>query len=267
MELPVRDPRSLAQNTAAVDVNLSLLGKTVDDKKLAALAGLESSLVWLNLSRTGITDAGMKAIGSNKNLRRLHLAKTQIGDSGVRALAGMTGLRYLNLYGTNVSDAGLEALTGMKELEKVFLWQTKVTDAGVKKLKAALPDLVIDQGRYSKPKIVEVTPKKVGPVPVNKKCPITGKPVDGSVTVSFQKQVIGVCCNNCKGAFEKNPAKFIDKVDGFKHTPVNTKCPVTGKAVDAKHTVKYDGKLVAFCCPNCKAAFEKNPKKFAAKIK
>lgn len=256
----------IAQNTAAVDVNLSLLGDEVDDEKLAALSGLESSLVWLNLSRTGVTDAGMKAVGAHKHLRRLHLAKTRIGDAGVKALAGLEGLRYLNLYGTNVTDAGLAALSGMKELEKVFLWQTKVTQAGVDKLQAALPKVIIDQGKYKKPKVVAVETKPMAKA-VNEKCPITGKPVDGAITVKYQEQLVAVCCNDCKAAFEKDPKKFIDKVDGFKHEPVNVKCPVTGKPVDAAHTSKLDGKVVAFCCPNCKKAFDKDPKKFAAKLK
>jgi YHS domain-containing protein len=46
---------------------------------------------------------------------------------------------------------------------------------------------------------------------------------------------------------------------------VELKCPLSGKAVNAEQTADFNGGKVAFCCPNCKAAFAKAPDKFAAK--
>jgi YHS domain-containing protein len=43
-------------------------------------------------------------------------------------------------------------------------------------------------------------------------------------------------------------------------------CPVSGKPVDAQKTVLYEGKLVAFCCDDCKAKFQQDPKPFLAKL-
>ena len=43
------------------------------------------------------------------------------------------------------------------------------------------------------------------------------------------------------------------------------KCPVSGKAASKDHAVDFDGGKVYFCCDNCPKAFEKTPKKFAAK--
>lgn len=50
--------------------------------------------------------------------------------------------------------------------------------------------------------------------------------------------------------------------------PVGTKlkCPVTGEDFTVKAAtvqVVYKGKRYAFCCPDCKPDFEKNPDKFA----
>ncbi len=43
-------------------------------------------------------------------------------------------------------------------------------------------------------------------------------------------------------------------------------CPVAkGKGVNPAQSVEYQGGKVFFCCGNCKAAFEKDPAKFAAK--
>jgi YHS domain-containing protein len=51
-------------------------------------------------------------------------------------------------------------------------------------------------------------------------------------------------------------------------TPVNKKCPVTGEDIDPKgKTVQYKGKTVGFCCDDCIDMFNKNPDKYADKIK
>jgi YHS domain-containing protein len=48
----------------------------------------------------------------------------------------------------------------------------------------------------------------------------------------------------------------------------NKKCPVSGDDVDPKSkTVAYKGKTVGFCCDECIEKFEKNPDKYAGKLK
>lgn len=46
--------------------------------------------------------------------------------------------------------------------------------------------------------------------------------------------------------------------------PINDKCPLSGKAVDAS---KVSVVKVNFCCKNCQAKFNKNPLAFLAKVK
>ena len=49
---------------------------------------------------------------------------------------------------------------------------------------------------------------------------------------------------------------------------VNKKCPVSGDDVDPKaKTLVYKGKTVGFCCNDCIDLFNKNPDKYADKIK
>lgn len=51
-------------------------------------------------------------------------------------------------------------------------------------------------------------------------------------------------------------------------TPVNKKCPISGDDVNAKSkTVTYKGKVVGFCCDDCVDLFNKDPDKYADKIK
>jgi len=53
-----------------------------------------------------------------------------------------------------------------------------------------------------------------------------------------------------------------------KTAPINTKCPVTGKAVDGSSpTASFRGRTVAFCCGNCKTKFEADPDKYVAALR
>jgi YHS domain-containing protein len=47
----------------------------------------------------------------------------------------------------------------------------------------------------------------------------------------------------------------------------NTKCPVSGDDVDSKVTTVYNGKTYAFCCADCVKSFNKDPEKYASKVK
>jgi YHS domain-containing protein len=49
-------------------------------------------------------------------------------------------------------------------------------------------------------------------------------------------------------------------------SPVNTKCPVSGKDVESGFTATFETKTVGFCCDKCQAKFEKEPKAYADKI-
>ena len=52
--------------------------------------------------------------------------------------------------------------------------------------------------------------------PINKKCPVTGKDVVAGKTSEYEKQLIGLCCQDCVGKFEADPKKYIGKVKEFK---------------------------------------------------
>jgi uncharacterized membrane protein len=116
------------------------------DTQLAVLRPLAPQTVWLNLSGTRITDAGLATVAQFKNLTRLHLNRTTVSDRGLPQLAGLQQLEYLNLYGTGVTDVGLEPLAALKRLRTLYVWQTKVSDRGLERLRSALPRLEVDSG-------------------------------------------------------------------------------------------------------------------------
>jgi YHS domain-containing protein len=49
-------------------------------------------------------------------------------------------------------------------------------------------------------------------VPINKICPITGEPIDPSITLEYQGQTIGFCCRRCTAQFEEDPAKYMQNL-------------------------------------------------------
>ncbi len=268
----------VAADTEAIDVNLSLLREQITDADVALLVPLASRLVWLNISRTAITDAAAAQLASLTQLRRLHAANTKLTDATFRSLGTLAHLEYLNAYGTGLGDAGLAAVGALPKLERLYAWQTQVTADAAKAARAAAPKLALDLGDYVDERMAaaakEVAERAERMKPVNEMCPVAeGKKVDPAHTVEFEGRRIGFCCGKCKAAFEKEPAKYAAKlpvkdagVGEAAGKVVNEKCPVSGEAVDAAHTIEFEGRLVGFCCGKCKAAFEKEPAKYAAKL-
>jgi hypothetical protein len=124
------------------------------DGDLQLLLPRKKQIVWLNLGRTDITDAGLDIIAQLISLRRLNLAYTGITDEGLGKISSLSALRYLNLVGTTTSDAGLKHLRALKNLQKLFLYQTSVTQQGIKDLNRIAPSIQTDTGEYQLPKIL-----------------------------------------------------------------------------------------------------------------
>lgn len=208
----------VAADTRAVDVNLSLLRDQVGDAELALLEPLAPVLVWLNLSRTKISDAGLRSLLRLGQLRRLHVAGTGLGDGPFKALTALRELEYLNAVGCNLDDAGLQALAELPKLQKVYAWQSKVTKAGKLGVNERRPALQVDLGDYVEERLAaaqqEIAAREARNQPVNTTCPVADKPIDPAITVLHDGKRIAFCCGKCKAAFEKDPAKYLAKLPG-----------------------------------------------------
>lgn len=107
-------------------VNVINAAKEFGDDQLAMLEPVADQIIWLDLARSQITDAGMETVGKMRALERLHLENTKVGDEGIARLGALTGLEYLNLYGTEVGNGIFTTLANMPNLKKLYVWQTKV---------------------------------------------------------------------------------------------------------------------------------------------
>jgi YHS domain-containing protein len=87
-------------------------------------------------------------------------------------------------------------------------------------------------------------------------CPVSGKPVDKSVSSDFGGGKILFCCTKCKAKFDADNSKFTTKANlqlAASGQAKQTVCPFSGAALKASTAVNVAGVDVQFCCNNCKA--------------
>lgn len=126
-----RDNKSKAKVKPITGVFLSK--SDITDKGVKELGGIKTLEV-LDLGNSSkLTDAGMKQIAALKTVTDLRLEKVKLTDAGLKDIAALD-LTNLDLNGTSVTDAGLKELAAMKNLKKLQLANTRITDAGLKEL-------------------------------------------------------------------------------------------------------------------------------------
>ena len=81
----------------------------------------------LRISGPAVDDDSVVALATLGNLAALALRHTAVTDAGVEAVAELSGLKELSLFGTPVTDAALPAIARLQKLSKLRLRQTKVT--------------------------------------------------------------------------------------------------------------------------------------------
>jgi YHS domain-containing protein len=96
-------------------------------------------------------------------------------------------------------------------------------------------------------------------------CPLSGKPVNAKQFSEKGGEKVYFCCENCKGKYEADPAKYKDKLEGT--YSYQTLCPVTNEQIDPKAFVELaDGRKVYFCCSDCKEKLLSEPAKYAPNL-
>lgn len=98
------------------------------------------------------------------------------------------------------------------------------------------------------------------------------------VVYEYEGREVRFCCKGCIKAFEKDPDKYIAKIDEARKVqaaeksiepyPLDT-CLVSGANLGTMGdpvTYVHDGREVKFCCGNCLSQFKKNPEKYMEKL-
>lgn len=113
-------------------VNVINAAKDFGDDQLKVLEPVAERIVWLDLARSEVSDAGMKTVRLMRDLERLHLENTAVTGKGIAELASLAKLEYINLYGTKVDNGIFETFTKLPNLKKAYVWQTAVDPAEAK---------------------------------------------------------------------------------------------------------------------------------------
>lgn len=91
-------------------------------------------------------------------------------------------------------------------------------------------------------------------------CPVSGKPASKTATVDYHGGKVFLCCEGCRGKFEKDTAKYATKANFQLAASGQAKqvaCPFSGRPVNPKVSATVAGVKVGFCCNGCKAKFAK----------
>ncbi len=103
--------------------------------QISSLKNLRS----LNLCRSNLSDDDCQIVAQMTGLEQLRIGfNPQITDRGVTALKSLKNLEVLDLNSTGVTDKGLMALKSLTKLKDLQVYQTHISDDGIKAL-AKLP--------------------------------------------------------------------------------------------------------------------------------
>ena len=100
---------------------------------VASLRNLET----LDLSKTAVTDVGVRAIVNLPELQQLHLVDTAITDKGLAEMKQLSKLWWLSVYSCDqITDTGLASIAEIPNLSllDIILDTPKITGAGLQSL-------------------------------------------------------------------------------------------------------------------------------------
>ncbi len=219
----------VAKGSNLLIVDFAAAAPEMGDAEVAALLEpVLEQVADLSLARSRITDEALKLVVRMPNLSRLDVRETAVTDAGVAVLAGHKHLAELVLARTHITDAAVENLLALPALKRAFLWRSGLSEDAIARLRRERPDLVVDAGDAPDAKPLEAEKEVV----LTKATPAAGAPA--------------------------NPAAPL--------VPINTVCPVTGKALDPAYQIVFRGKVIGFCCPNCPGQFWADPAKYESKL-
>ena len=232
VHVQLADPESVA-----LWIDFAAPAATIDAAMVEELlTPLKDFVGELSLARTHIHDANLELIGSMPRLTRLDLRETAVSDVGLVFLRGQESLHELVLSRTQLTDDVLATLLELPGLTRLWVWDAGLTTEGIATLRQALPQVHIDAGDSANRAALETEAELVfsGEAPLIDSPPADSTP-PGDLAISTSVELL---------------------------VPINSACPVTGKPIDSRYAVVFEGRVIGFCCPNCPKTFWQNPAAF-----
>jgi mono/diheme cytochrome c family protein/YHS domain-containing protein len=205
--------------------------KWSDDELEKALAPLAPQVSVLSLARTRVGARTIALAARMPWLERLDLRKTDVDDAALASLRGHARLEELVLVHTKLTDASVATLLALPALKRVYLWESGITPDSIAHLSSERPKLAIVSDDAHASTALETEP----PLKLTNEAPIPAA--------------------DAKSAHAATSL-----------APVNATCPVSGKPVDKKYSVVFEGRVIGFCCAKCPIEFWADPQKFTSKL-
>ncbi|MCC6142746.1 MAG: hypothetical protein IT368_02955 [Candidatus Hydrogenedentes bacterium] len=131
-----------------------------------------------------------------------------------------------------------------------------------------------DKAKYQAKVDEQIAKNQEGYYPTDK-CVNSGEPLgDSPAAFVGGNRLVKTCCNDCKAAVLKDPAKAFEKLDAAAKEkqegdyPLQT-CVVSGEKLGGMGDpveVVTANRLVKLCCAGCKKALEKDPAKYLGEV-
>ena len=127
------------QPAPQVSLDTGIRNRIFDEK-------ISGDVAYIYLADANVADSDLVRLREFARLKYLFLTRTKITNDGLRFLQHLESLEMLDLEDTSISDRGLLYLRGMANLKTLILIGTKVTESGVMELQRALPNASIIRG-------------------------------------------------------------------------------------------------------------------------
>ncbi len=140
----------IAANSNLLEIRIQASATdTLSDNALIALQSVNEQLVWLDLSKSKITDDAGSIFAQFKHLNKLNVSNTEAGDKIAQSIASLPALQIVNFTGTPISIKGLVKLIANPSIQKIYVWKTTITEADISALQIRYPKLQIELGSDS----------------------------------------------------------------------------------------------------------------------
>jgi len=217
----------ISAGSALLSVDLGVAPGLTEADAVALLKPLRENIEELRAARAAVGDDLAALCAGMPRLRKLDLSGTGVTDAGVKAIAGHRALTDLVLTRARLGDASAAAIASIGSLERVYLWNSGVSAEAAASLRANRKDLLVNLGDEPLAAVLEQepavklssdapgAPKATATEalrPANTACPVSGEAVDDSFLLVHKGRVVGFCCRHCVGKFLEDPAKFEGKI-------------------------------------------------------
>jgi len=110
----------VARDVSLLDVGFPENPGRITDAELAVVVRLAERIRRLDLSRTAITQNGLRLVASLPNLHTLHLRGTAINEDALPVIMKMAALRRINIAETTLSPSAIQSIA--KQRPELAVW-------------------------------------------------------------------------------------------------------------------------------------------------